>query len=130
MPETRVVLDNTINGRNEAARMLLEREGTGHAALLAHDDRVGGCARAGRARRGLDPPLRPRAGRACRFEALDEALRDHWGYQPTTFEDWERRKKRFGFDPGLWLMAVDGDEVAGAAVCQNRSGAGYVTSWP
>jgi mycothiol synthase len=61
------------------------------------------------------------------FEALDEALWVHWEYLPTTFEKWERRKKRFGFDPGLWLLAVDGGEIAGAAVCEDRSGMGWVS---
>ena len=31
-----------------------------------------------------------------------------------------------GFDPGLWLLAVDGGEVAGAAVCEERPEAGWV----
>jgi mycothiol synthase len=128
IPETRVVLDNTINGRNEAARMLLEREGyraTRHFWRMTieledapEQDAPGEVS--------IRPCVPGRDERAV-FEALDEALRDHWGYLPTMFEDWERRKKRFGFDPGLWMLAVDGDEVAGAAVCQNRSGAGFVS---
>jgi GNAT superfamily N-acetyltransferase len=61
------------------------------------------------------------------YEALDEALRDHWVYAPTTFERWERRNKRMGFDPGLWLLAVDGGEIAGAAVCEDRAEAGWVS---
>lgn len=127
-PETRVVLDNTINGRDEAARMLLESEGYRAARHFwrmaieledAPEEDVPG----GISIRACVPGRDERAV----FEALDEALRDHWGYLPTTFEEWERRIKRFGFDPGLWLVAVDGDEVAGAAVCQNRPGEGFVS---
>ena len=127
-PQTRVVLDNTINGRNEAARKLLEREGYMAARhfwrmMIELEEAPEQDAPGGVPIRACVPGRDERAV----FEALDEALHDHWGYTPTTFEDWERRKKRFGFDPGLWMLAVDGDEVAGAAVCQNRSGAGYVS---
>jgi ribosomal protein S18 acetylase RimI-like enzyme len=50
------------------------------------------------------------------FEAVDEAFRDHWGYVPKVFETWSARMKRHGFHPDLWLLARDGDEVAGALV--------------
>ena len=50
------------------------------------------------------------------YAAAEEAFRDQWGYVPRTFEQWVGRKKRHGHDPGLWLMALDGDEVAGAVV--------------
>jgi mycothiol synthase len=127
-PGTRAVLDNTINGRDRAARQLLEREGY---EAVRHFWRM-----AIELEEATEPELPEGASiRTCVpgqeeravFEALDEALRDHWEYLPTTFEEWGRRKKRFGFDPGLWLLAVDGDEVAGAAVCEDRSGTGWVS---
>ena len=126
-PGTRVFLDNTINGKDRRARQLLEREGYD---AVRHFWRM-----AIELEEAPEPelpegvsihPCAPGPEERTVFEALDEALRDHWEYRPTTFEEWERRKKRFGFDPGLWLLAVHGEEVAGAAVCEDRSGTGWV----
>jgi mycothiol synthase len=60
------------------------------------------------------------------FETVEEAFRDHWGYTPKTFEKWSERKKRHGFDPGLWLMALDGEEVAAALVGTNYPDSGWI----
>ena len=124
----RVLLNNYINGRNAAARTLLE--GEGYAAARHFLEMV----------IDLDePPLLPDwpAGivvRACASEAderlayaaVDEAFRDHWGWTPSTFESWSRRKKHDGFDRSLWFLAEDGDQVAGAVVCSQREQSGYV----
>jgi mycothiol synthase len=127
-PGTRVALDNTINGEDGRARQLLEQEGY---EAVRHFWRM-----AIELEEAPEPePLEGVSIRPCVpgteeravFEALDEALRDHWEYRPNTFEEWERRQKRFGFDPGLWLVAVAGGEVAGAAVCEDRSGTGWVS---
>jgi mycothiol synthase len=128
-PGSRVILDNTINGHDEAARRLLQR--AGYAAVrhfwrmaieLGEEPQEPGLPE-GVSMRSCVPGEDERAI----YEALDEALQDHWEYAPTTFERWERRKKRMGFDPGLWLLAVDGGEVAGATVCEDRAEAGWVS---
>lgn len=124
-----VVLHNGINGRNEAAIRLLEREGY---VVARHFWRMA-------IELGDEAPPGPRwpegitvrrcvPGRDERaiFEVSDEAFRDHWGYLPGTFEDWERRKKHLGFDPGLWFLAVEGEEAVGAAVCEDRAEMGWV----
>lgn len=121
----KVVLDNTINGRDGPARQLLEREGyepVRHFWRMAIELEEEPELSDGFSIRACVPGEDERAV----FEALDEALRDHWEHPTTTFEEWERRKNRFGFDPGLWLLAADGDEVDGAAVCEDRSGTGWV----
>jgi ribosomal protein S18 acetylase RimI-like enzyme len=61
------------------------------------------------------------------WEADNEAFRDHWGSHDRTYEEWSHGK--FGnpnFDPTLWMVAWDGDQVAG--YCQNRfrMGIGWV----
>jgi ribosomal protein S18 acetylase RimI-like enzyme len=48
--------------------------------------------------------------------ASEEAFSGPWSYVPRTFEQWVGRKRRHGYDPGLWIMALDGDEVAGLVV--------------
>ena len=51
------------------------------------------------------------------YEALQEAFRDHWDFHPQTIETWrEFNVKARNFEPDLWLVAWDGDEVAGASL--------------
>lgn len=47
------------------------------------------------------------------WEAKDEAFRDHWGYSPGTEKDFQRWLGSPHFDPELWKVAWDGDNVAG-----------------
>jgi mycothiol synthase len=51
------------------------------------------------------------------YEAVEEAFIDHWNFHPSTIEKWrEFNVKAPNFDPDLWLVAWDGDEVAGASL--------------
>jgi ribosomal protein S18 acetylase RimI-like enzyme len=47
------------------------------------------------------------------FEAQSEAFRDHWGYVEPTEEDYQRFLSDPLFDPSLWQVAWDGDQIAG-----------------
>ena len=47
------------------------------------------------------------------WEASNEAFRDHWGYVEETEEDFQRWLAEPTFDPKLWQVAWDGDQVAG-----------------
>jgi mycothiol synthase len=62
------------------------------------------------------------------YETLDAAFQDHWEHHSVGFERWwERRQGASDFDPTLWFLVRDGDEVA--AVIRNdpdRNGGGYV----
>lgn len=52
------------------------------------------------------------------YEADDEAFRDHWDYVPMPYEDWSKHMlESTQFDPDLWFLAEDGDELAGFALC-------------
>lgn len=52
------------------------------------------------------------------FEANDEAFQDHWGHVPGLFEPWKNWVTgRPHFDPSLWFIAYEGDEIAGLALC-------------
>jgi mycothiol synthase len=52
------------------------------------------------------------------YEAVDEAFHDHWGYVSHPFEMWQHYTiNKEDFDPTLWLIAYDGDEVAGVCLC-------------
>jgi mycothiol synthase len=60
--------------------------------------------------------------------ALDEAFQDHWEHHSHPFDEWwARHRKSVNFDPSLWFLIRDGDEIA--AVARNepdRNGGGYV----
>jgi ribosomal protein S18 acetylase RimI-like enzyme len=62
------------------------------------------------------------------YEALDAAFQDHWEHHTVGFDKWwELRQSAHDFDPTLWFLIRDGDEVA--AVVRNepdRNGGGYV----
>lgn len=51
------------------------------------------------------------------FEAEVEAFRDHWSSREKTDEDFERTHRREELDTDLWVVAWDGEEIAG--VVQN-----------
>ncbi len=69
--------------------------------------------------------------------ANDEAFQDHWGYvhQPQEemireFKEWIDSKP--DFDPQLWFLAMDGEEIAGICLCSRKRheypGAAWVNS--
>jgi GNAT superfamily N-acetyltransferase len=47
------------------------------------------------------------------WDAKDEAFRDHWGHSPSTEESYQRWLNSPHFEPSLWQVAWDGDQVAG-----------------
>jgi ribosomal protein S18 acetylase RimI-like enzyme len=59
------------------------------------------------------------------YKADDEAFSDHFGYVKAPYEEGLARFKHFmmgeGFDPSLWFLAMDGDEVAGICLCRPKS---------
>jgi GNAT superfamily N-acetyltransferase len=59
------------------------------------------------------------------LEAYREAFRDHWGYIETPFEENFQRwsnlvLSRENFDPELWFVAWDKDQIAGISLCFPR----------
>jgi mycothiol synthase len=50
-----------------------------------------------------------------------EAFQDHWDFFPVPFEDWrDFFLEASDFDPRLWFLAMDGDEIAGTALCSSE----------
>ena len=50
------------------------------------------------------------------WNAMDEAFRDHWGHRDYTEEDYQGWISNRWFQPNLWKVAWDGDEVAGTVL--------------
>jgi len=60
------------------------------------------------------------------YRAVDDSFRDHYGHVDTPFEEGLARFKHFmtgyeGFDPTLWFIAMDGDQIAGICLCRNQA---------
>jgi ribosomal protein S18 acetylase RimI-like enzyme len=57
------------------------------------------------------------------YEADEEAFKDHWGYIAVSYEQWKRWMiDREDFNPDLWFLAMDGEQIAGFALCGTRHG--------
>ena len=63
-------------------------------------------------------PFIPNQDEQATFRADEEAAEDKGYHQPLDFEAWAKRMKlnTERFDPSLWFLAVDGNEIAGVAL--------------
>ena len=62
------------------------------------------------------------------FDAIQEAFRDHWGFTEWDYDWWHTRMMaREAFDPNLWFLALDGQEIAGASLGRLVSGQGWIS---
>jgi len=59
--------------------------------------------------------IRPVKGEQVRiiFNASIEAFRDHWGYREDSWEEFQGWMKDPSYNPDLWKIAWDGDQIAG-----------------
>jgi mycothiol synthase len=62
------------------------------------------------------------------YEALEEAFAGHFGYVPRSFEDWSNHRLQEGFDPTLWFVASEGQEVVGALAGRILEDIGWVAT--
>lgn len=61
------------------------------------------------------------------FNTDEEAFKDHWGYLPGNFYVWKHWTiERDDFDPTLWFLAFEGDQIAGISLCNYRGEDGWV----
>jgi mycothiol synthase len=72
-------------------------------------------------------PFRKIEDAAAVWAAENEAFRDHPGSHEWTLEEWKReRLDDPEFDPSLWAIAWDGEQVAGFSVNRYRTGIGWI----
>lgn len=60
------------------------------------------------------------------IRAVRDAFQDHWGYVEQPFEDMYERWTHFmhnreDYDPSLWFLAMDGEEIAGMSLCAPKA---------
>ncbi len=59
--------------------------------------------------------------------AYHEAFAAHWEFTPEPLGEWRKaRLERGDYHPDLWRLALDGDEIAGAALCFGERHLGWV----
>jgi mycothiol synthase len=64
------------------------------------------------------------------YAAYMESFAEHWGFEhpePRHWWDERRDSDASGFDPTLWLVATEGDQIAGFAIARTRTDAEGVT---
>jgi mycothiol synthase len=128
-PGARVNLFNSIGAGNRAAREILEREGyTVARHFWRMQIEMNGAPPVAEWPDGISiRTFVPGQDDRATFEAIEEAFKDHWGYIPARFKTWQQMTiERQDFDPGLWFLAMDGDEVAGSSLCFGYAHEGWV----
>ena len=68
------------------------------------------------------------------IRAVYDAFQDHWGFVQQPFEDSYERWSHFireseDFDPNLWFLAMDGDEIAGMSLCWPKANEDIEMGW-
>jgi len=129
--DTRVVIQSMINTKNEAGPALLHILGYSPIRYFWRMEiKLQEAPSAVTFPAGLElrPFIKDEHAVAV-WQANNEIFRDHRGSHDRTYEDWSHEK--FGnpnFDPTLWLVVWDGDQVAG--FCQNRfrRGIGWIAT--
>ncbi len=71
---------------------------------------------------------------AAVYRAKDEAFRDHWGHVEIAFEEGFARwmhhlQHNPEHDPALYFLAMDGDEIAGYALCEPKIADDPAMAW-
>jgi mycothiol synthase len=127
--DVRVTLHSTIDNRDQASHDLHKNEG--YQPVRYHwrmEIKLEASPAVPTLPQGIE--LRPfnkdKHARAV-LDAQNDAFRDQWGSHAMEFEGWSLRK--FGhkdFDPSLWLIAWDGDQIAGFSQNRFRMGIGWV----
>jgi mycothiol synthase len=128
-PGSRVSLQSTIDNRDLASHELHQNEG--YQPLRYHwrmEILLDGQPAEPKFPDGIElrPFIRGEHDVAV-WQAQNESFRDHWGSHDVTLDDWKH--SRFGdpeFDPSLWAIAWDGNEVAGFSLNRYRMGIGWI----
>lgn len=127
-PDTRVVLQSMINTKNEAGPALLRTMGYSpiryywRMEINLQEDPPAVTFPAGIE---LRPFVKDEHATAV-WQADNEAFRDHWGSHEFTYDNWSKKFDHPNFDPALWMIAWDGDQVAGFSQNRFRMGTGWV----
>ena len=131
--DARVVVQHYLEATNESAHRLLAEAGYSpvrpvfemtielddDAALAAPPEWPAGI---------VSRPFVPGRDEVACHAAVEEAFRDVWGRPPGSLERFVEFTKGEAFDPALWWLAWDGNELAGVALGRAVAGSGWIDS--
>ena len=63
------------------------------------------------------------------YEVNQEAFEDEPGHVRDPYDEWRHSAFREPFDPGLWVLAFDGRELAGISLCRPQRGEDPYHGW-
>lgn len=64
-------------------------------------------------------PFVPHRDERLVFDTDETAFQDHWGYMPQDYAEWLHwTVERADFDPSLWFLAYEGEQIAGISLCR------------
>jgi mycothiol synthase len=63
------------------------------------------------------------------YEAQQEAFEDSFEFVRQAYDEWRQWSFREPFDPSLWLLAVEGAEIAGVCLCRPEGGGEGELGW-
>jgi mycothiol synthase len=128
-PDVRVILSSTVDNRDPGSHSLHQNEG--YQPIRYHwrmEIVLKNPPEAPKFPEGIEirPFIKGEHDIAV-WQAQNEAFRDHWGSHDITFEEWKRNKfDDPEFDPSLWAIAWDGEQVAGFSLNRYRMGIGWI----
>lgn len=119
----RVALLNGIDSRLTAAAKLLERSGYHHirSHYHMHIDLEDNLPQAEVPSGFIIRPFQGEIERRGLIYAFYESFHDHWGFQPESFESYEKRWQMNAqlpkMDPSMWYVGIKDGEVVGGCAC-------------
>ena len=128
-PDLRVYLRSTMDGKDEEAKQAHEANGFQSVRFVWRMEiNLTEAPLMPELPAGIElRPFHVEAHAQQMLDAENEAFSEHWGSHAATFAEWSHRKlERSEFDPTLWLVAWDGEQIAGFSQNRFRMGVGWV----
>ncbi len=126
--DARVVVQHYVNAANTGARKLLET--TGYAPVrgvyVMETELEQAPPQAHWPEHISVRVFVPGLDEHAAYEAVEDAFKDVWGRPRNTFESFSRLTEKESFDPSLWFLARDGEEICGVALCKVLDEQGWV----
>ncbi len=129
VPDVRVFIQSLINNKNKAGHNLLQNNGYSPVRYYWRME-----IKLQEAPATINFPagieLRPfikDEHSVAVWQADSEAFRDHWGSHDRTYKEWSHGKfNNPNFDPTLWMIVWEGNEIAGFSQNRFRKGIGWI----
>ena len=126
--DARVVVQHYINRANEPAQRLLESFGYAPArGVYVMETELHETPSRPHWPEGISVRIFvPNQDEQATFDAVEDAFRDMWGRPRGTLERFVGITEQQSFDPDLWFLATDGDEIAGVILGKTLAGDGWI----